>query len=189
MDFEMNTSYSTQDNDNSILSIKSICDYSSEVNVIDGIINILNLLIKQNKNLKNYLKLEKKQEKSIFSAQSIPTISLKDYLERIKIYSQVENNTLITSLIYVDRLCQKTNLILTPYNIHRIIFTAILLSLKYNEDLIYDFSYYSKIAGVSVKELKKLESEFINLIDFSLYVEKEQFEKYKHYLFECFDNL
>ena len=96
------------------------------------------------------------QEKSIFSAQSIPTISLKDYLERIKIYSQVENNTLITSLIYVDRLCQKTNLILTPYNIHRIIFTAILLSLKYNEDLIYDFSYYSKIAGVSVKELKKL---------------------------------
>ena len=62
----MNTSYSTQDNDNSILSIKSICDYSSEVNVIDGIINILNLLIKQNKNLKNYLKLEKKTRKKYF---------------------------------------------------------------------------------------------------------------------------
>ncbi len=189
MDFEMNTSFSTQDNDNSSISCYSICDYSSEGKIVDGIIDILNLLVEQNKGLKNYLKLVKKQEKSIFSMKSIPTISLKDYLERVISYSKIENNTLITSLIYIDRLCQKTNLILTPYNMHRIIFTSILLSLKYNEDTLYSFSFYSKIAGVNVKELKSLESEFIKLIDFSLYVEAEQFEKYKQYLLDCYEKL
>jgi hypothetical protein len=189
MDFEMNTSFSTQDNDNSSISCYSICDYSSEGKIVDGIIDILNLLVEQNKGLKNYLKLVKKQEKSIFSMKSIPTISLKDYLERVISYSKIENNTLITSLIYIDRLCQKTKLILTPYNMHRIIFTSILLSLKYNEDLIYNFSFYSKIAGINVKELKKLESEFVKLINFSLYVETEQFEKYKQSLIGCYENL
>ena len=189
MDFEMNTSFSTQDNDNSSISCYSICDYSSEGKIVDGIIDILNLLVEQNKGLKNYLKLVKKQEKSIFSMKSIPTISLKDYLERVISYSKIENNTLITSLIYIDRLCQKTNLILTPYNIHKITFTSILLSLKYNEDLIYNFSFYSKIAGINVKELKKLESEFVNLINFSLYVEREQFEKYRQSLIGCYENL
>ena len=72
---------------------------------------------------------------------------------------------------------------------HRIIFTSILLSLKYNEDLIYNFSFYSKIAGINVKELKKLESEFVKLINFSLYVETEQFEKYKQSLIGCYENL
>ena len=189
MDFEMNNSFSTQDNDNSEISFYDNCDYSSEEKIFHGIINILDLLIKKNKDLKNYLKIVKKQEKSIFSSKSIPEISLQDYLKRIISYSQIENNTLITSLIYIDRLCQKTKLILTPYNMHRIIFTSILLSLKYNEDTLYSFSFYSKIAGVNVKELKSLESEFIKLIDFSLYVEAEQFEKYKQYLLDCYEKL
>ena len=66
MDFEMNTSFSTQDNDNSSISCYSICDYSSEGKIVDGIINILNLLVEQNKGLKNYLKIVKKTRKNYF---------------------------------------------------------------------------------------------------------------------------
>ena len=61
------------------------------------------------------------------------------------------------------------------------------MALKYNEDINYDFSYYSKVAGISIKELKKLESEFVYLIDFSLYVQTEQFDKYKEYLLNSDD--
>ena len=42
--------------------------------------------------------------------------------------------------------------------------------------------YYSKIAGVSLKELKKLESEFVSKINFELYINEKDFEKYREYL-------
>ena len=42
--------------------------------------------------------------------------------------------------------------------------------------------YYSKIAGVSLKELKKLESKFFYKINFELYINENDFEKYKEYL-------
>ena len=84
MQCELNQSYSTIDN--SIISDKELPNYSQKL---------------------------KKQEKSIFNAKKIPKISLKEYLERIKFYTEIENNTLIISLIYIDRLLQNTNLILT----------------------------------------------------------------------------
>ena len=75
-----------------------------------------------------------------FSANSIPNISINDYLTRIQVYSGIEKSTLILSLILIDHLCKKAELILTYYNIHRILFGVVLISIKYNED-----SYYYKV--------------------------------------------
>ena len=91
-------------------------------------------------------------------------------------------NTLITGLIYIDRLCQETNITLTYYNIHRIIFTSILLSIKYNEDKYYKDRYYADIAGVSIKELNYLEYIYVKMIHFQLYVNDKIFKRYKLYL-------
>ncbi len=180
MENELNNSFSTQEN--SIHSNSFECNFSLNSKISEGIIKILNKLIKKNKHLLNYQKVILKQEKSIFSQNHIPEISLENYLNRIKKYTEIEDNTLIISLIYIDRLLQESRLILTSYNIHRILFTSILLALKYNEDLIYEFYYYSKIAGVSVEELSQLESEFLHLIDFNLFVEKDEFNTYKEFL-------
>ena len=68
--------------------------------------------------------------------------------------------------MYIDRICQISSVILTPYNIHRIIFVSILMAIKYNEDICFEFEFYSKIAGIPMKELKSLEREFIDLIQF-----------------------
>ncbi len=56
---------------------------------------------------------------------------------------------------------------------------AILLAIKYNEDLQYDFNFYSMIAGIPMKELKYLESEFTCLIKFNLYINDEDYRDYK----------
>ena len=151
-------------------------------NIINNMTVILNQLISQHKNSLNYKKIIRNQKESVFSAKDPPQISILDYLNRIKYYSQIENNTLICSLIYIDKLCTLSEIVLTELNIHRILFTAILLSIKYNEDLIYKMDYYSKIAGVSLKELKKLESEFVSKINFELYINEKDFEKYREYL-------
>ena len=161
---------------------KNIVKESQNNSYIKTIIKVLTLILEENKTITDYKQIIIIQSKSIFSSHSIPKISLLNYLKRIQIYSQIETPTLICSLIYIDRLCNFTGIILTYYNIHRILFSAILMSIKFNEDRYYDNKYYSKIAGVKVKELKQIEYKFLDLIDFKLFISEDEFLKYKIFL-------
>ena len=107
----------------------------SNLNLIKSISQTLSSILENNKTQNNYKEIIKKQSKMVFSANLIPNISIEDYLIRIQTYSKIENSTLIISLILIDRVCQRNNLTLTYYNIHRILFSSILISIKFNEDL------------------------------------------------------
>ena len=150
--------------------------------LINAISVTLSTIIEENKKLQNYKEILMRQSKMIFSSKTIPNISIYDYLIRIQTYSLIEKSTLILSLIYIDRLCELCKLTLTFYNIHRIVFAAILIAIKYNEDNFYDNKYYAEIAGVKLKELKLIEYQFVELIDFNMYVSDEIFNKYNTYL-------
>ena len=153
-------------------------------NLIKSISQILLTIIEDNKKLSNYKEIIKSQKNMVFSSNSIPSISLNDYLIRIQTYSQIEKSTLIISLILIDHICKKAQLILTYHNIHRILFGAILISIKYNEDTYYDNKYYSDIAGVKLKELKLIEYTFLELNNFNVFVSGEEYEQYRQYLEE-----
>ena len=86
------------------------------------------------------------------------------------------------ALIYIDRLCRLGKIILTCYNIHRILFTAVLLAIKYNEDNYFENEYYAKIAGVKNFELKNSEYNFFYKCNFDMYVDEETFGKYCKYI-------
>ena len=51
-------------------------------------------------------------------------------------------------------MCRKSGILLTNYNIHRILFSSLIISIKYNEDSYFDNNFYSQIAGVKPNELK-----------------------------------
>lgn len=157
------------------------------LNLIKAISQTLTSILENNKKLPNFKEILKNQGKMVFSANLIPDISIEEYLIRIQTYANMERSTLIISLILIDRLCQQSNLTLTYHNIHRIIFSSILISIKYNEDNYYDNKYYAEIAGVKIKELKLLEYNFISLLHFNLFIQDDIYEKYKQYLleFEC----
>ena len=154
------------------------------LNLIKAISQTLTSILENNKKMPNFKEILKSQGKMVFSANLIPDISIEEYLIRIQKYANMETSTLIMSLILIDRLCQKANLTLTYHNIHRIIFSAILISIKYNEDNYYDNKYYADIAGVKLKELQLLEYNFISLLHFNLFIQDEIYEKYKKYLFD-----
>ena len=154
------------------------------LNLIKAISQTLTTIIENNKKMPNFKEILKNQGKMPFSANLIPNISIEEYLIRIQTYANMETSTLIVSLILIDRLCQRANLTLTYHNIHRIIFSAILISIKYNEDNYYDNQFYAEIAGVKLKELKLLEYSFISLLHFNLFIQDEIYEKYKQYLFD-----
>ena len=150
--------------------------------LIKSISQTLVTILENNKKKPNYKEIVKKQSKMAFSANLIPNISIEDYLLRIQTYSNIEKSTLIISLIFIDKLCHTADVTLTHYNIHRILFTAILISIKYNEDSFFDNKYYSEIAGVKIKELKLLEYTFISMVNFKFFVHTELYEKYRSYL-------
>ena len=157
-------------------------------NLIKSISQTLLQILENNKKMSNYKKVIHKQIKSPFSSNIIPKISLEAYLLRIQAYSNMEKSTLIIGLIFIDKLCNISDIVLTYYNIHRIVFSALLISIKYNEDSFYDNKYYSEIAGVNLKELKMLEYSFTTQVNFNLFVNKNIYEKCENYL-EHLENL
>jgi DNA-directed RNA polymerase subunit L len=154
----------------------------NNLDLIKSISSALTTILEENKKLDNYKEIIKKQSKMVFSANSIPNISIKDYLIRIQTYSGIEKSTLILSLILIDHICKKSDLILTYFNIHRVLFGSILISIKFNEDSYYDNKFYAEIAGVKLKELKLIEESFFQLNDFNVYVDFQEYEQYTKYL-------
>lgn len=98
---------------------------------------------------------------------------------RIHKYAQCSNECFILALIYIDRLIQRNNFLLTELNVHRVVITAILLAAKFFDDAYYNNAYYSKVGGVLVSEMNGLEVDFLFRINFSLHVTPELFDKYK----------
>jgi hypothetical protein len=148
-------------------------------NFAKSISNIINELIDSNS------KNENENKNDIFETKGIPDISLYEYLIRIISYSNCEENTLILSLIYIDKIAKIKQL--NKFNIYKIVFTSILISLKFYEDEIFPNSYYSQIAGVSEKELIIMEYDFCILLNFNLFIKEEIFNTFKKALEKMID--
>ena len=151
--------------------------------IINSIAEMLTSISETNNPLPIQTEFKKKYSK-LFS-EKIPKVSLYDYISRFQKYSCHEKNTMIISLIYIDRLCEINGLNLTSYNIHRIFFISNLIAIKYNEDDIYTNKYYSQLAGIPLEELNTMENHFLELIDYNLFIHENEFKKYEEYL----DNL
>lgn len=153
-----------------------------EINVSDktihSIAKIFETLIQENKKIKDYKKILRSQASSPFSNKVKPPITLENYLSRIGEYSGVEASTMIIALVYIDRVVDSSHVIITEYNIHRLLFTSILCASKYNEDSVYDNTYYSEIAGVSIKELNSMEASLAEMLDFKFFVDTDEFNTY-----------
>ena len=140
-------------------------------------------LISQNKIKKNYKELLKKQKKNIFNSIKIPKLSLGDFLYRITYYTKVSGETLISSLILISRYCKNLNIILSVYNIHRLLFISIMVNIKFMEDKIFSNTFYSTICGVKLADLNEMEYEFLCGIHFEMYIHSQIFNKYQNLIF------
>ena len=92
------------------------------INLINAISKTLTTILESNKKLKNYKEIIKSQSIMYFSANSIPNITIKDYLIRIQNYSEIEKSTLILAIILIDHMCKRSGVLLTHYNIHLVRF-------------------------------------------------------------------
>ena len=142
-------------------------------------INLLHIISK-NKLKLNYKTLLKKQKNNIFNIQKIPKLSIGDFIYRITYYTKVSEVTLISSLILMERYCKNNNIILTVYNIHRLLFISIMVNIKFMEDKHFLNSFYAMICDVKLSYLNKMEYEFLSGIQFQLLINKNVYYKYRN---------
>ena len=167
--------------ENAIINLQDNIEIEN-LDLINSISNTLNTILEKNKKLSNYEDILKNQSKMYFSSYTIPTITIKEYLTRIQIYSGVESSTLILALILIDKMCKRSGILLTYFNIHRILFSSLLISIKYNEDSFFNNTFYSQIAGVKPEELQLLEYTFLEYNDFNVFVKDFEYTQYEKYL-------
>lgn len=161
---------------------------SSNSNLLKGISKLLNTLIdSKTDNPRIYKKIIKDQKYSIFSLIDLPPFSLEEYLERLDFLMGLEESTIILALMYINSFITYSNIIITPLNVHKIIFTALLITVKFNQDNIYNMQYYSDVSGIDVDEISQMEYEFLNTIKFKLFRQQNEFQIYKEYLTEIID--
>lgn len=143
------------------------------------------------KNLKEIIKenIQNNQMKyvqnDIFFFNTIPGISIDDYINRIYKYTKMDISTLIMSIIYVDKFCENERYVLCMNNIHKLLLTSCLLSIKFNEDININMKYYSEIAGIPIFDLKNLEFYLCVKLRFSFFVSYEIYQKYFEYFYKC----
>ena len=172
---------STQSDSSTCISIRNrfSFDFINE-KLIQKICLLLEALINFNK--KKSLK-KKIYKRTSFDLKRIPFISLYDYIYRIIKYTHIDDNTLIKALIYLDLFNRNNKYIISYFNIHKLIFVAIVLSVKYSETGFLTNKSYAKIGGISINELYNLEIKFCRYINYRLYINKELFEKYSKHIY------
>ena len=115
---------------------------------------------------------------------------------RIKKYFQCSYECFVCSLAYIDLMIQNPHFVLNAYSIHRTILTTyfqqpqLIFSLveaaKFYDDSFFNNELYARIGGVPVDEMNSLELEFVFLINFSLLITPEVYQKfYNELLVHC----
>lgn len=168
----LNSSFSDIKKNDKIFQISE--EETVPLKTIEIISDLLNNICEENKDKSENINKNIKP----FMTKNIPSMPIKNYLIRLCQFTKINESTIILILIYIDRICNINKFTLTYRNIYKLILSSMVVAIKYNEDNFYSSEIYAKIGGLSIKELNYLEFHFLILIKFSLFIEKELFDKY-----------
>jgi len=114
-----------------------------------------------------------------FQSSYAPEVSILSYLERIRKYARCSESCFVVALIYIDRMIEMRNIVLSNLNVHRVVITSVLIAAKFLDDLFYNNAFYARLGGISTGEMNTLELEFLHFIGFSLNVSPDVYAKYQ----------
>lgn len=117
---------------------------------------------------------------TIFDSIEIPPISIQSYLARIVQYSECTSHSIIMALVYIDTLVNDDEcpVLISQYNAHRFLITAIMIASKFIEDRYFDNNVYSQISGFSLEEINVLERQFLSYIGFNVNTDPQLYINY-----------
>ncbi|KAL3538089.1 hypothetical protein ACH5RR_001455 [Cinchona calisaya] len=124
---------------------------------------------------------EKKDVVTIFHGSRAPTLSIRQYIERIFKYANCSPSCFVVAYVYMETFLRRTNGHLTSLNVHRLLITSFMLAVKFLEDECYNNVYYAKVGGITTAEINRLEMKLLVAVDFRLHVSIQTFD---HFCFQ-----
>jgi hypothetical protein len=113
-----------------------------------------------------------------FDGDVVENYTMKLYLERIISLSSIESSTMIYAFALFDIYCEKNDFYVTEENSFKLIFVAIAISMKFNEDVTYRNKDFAEIGGLSTEEFNFLEVKFLTSLDYKIKVSEELYMMY-----------
>lgn len=104
-----------------------------------------------------------------FHSRAPPGITVQDYLSRIVRYTSLERTSLLSTVIYIDRLCSAfPAFVVSSLTIHRFLITATTVASKGLCDAFCTNTHYAKVGGITLSELNVLELELLSRTDWRI---------------------
>ena len=112
------------------------------------------------------------------------------YIRKIFNKMQLATECIIVTLIYLEKLLLKSKVEIRYSNWKAILFTSILLASKFWEDICFwNVDYVEALGLYPLKSVNRMESEFVALCDYNIYVSAQMYENYYNTIKETFSNL
>ena len=116
------------------------------------------LMVLTSELLKDLIEQEGSPCNSPFNANTIPSMSLLEFLKRLHKYTKYSAECLVLSIIYIDRYnLELEDFRLNNFNVYKMVLVTVLLAAKFQDDFYYDNKAYEFAGGVNAMHLHQLE--------------------------------
>eukprot|EP00177_Eucheuma_denticulatum_P008451 GFKZ01015367.1.p1 GENE.GFKZ01015367.1~~GFKZ01015367.1.p1 ORF type:complete len:335 (+),score=65.08 GFKZ01015367.1:958-1962(+) len=111
--------------------------------------------------------------------------ALEFYMRRLVQYVHASHAAFVTMFVYLDRVQKACRaLVASEMNCHRLVFTCLVLAVKYLEDEVHSNVYYAKVGGLTAEEMNALEVKLLEVLDWNLSVSPEVYAGYEEGLIQ-----
>lgn len=108
---------------------------------------------------------------TVFDAdpQQPPVISIGNYMRHWLVHSDCSIDCAGLALGYLLR----SRVSVHRLNMHRLMLGALVLAVKWRDDLYYSNEFYAGVGGVTTEEVNRLEAEMLRLCDWSMHIDSD----------------
>lgn len=112
-----------------------------------------------------------------FHSVRVPKVSLSSYASRIQKYFRCTDECFVLCLVYIDRIVKHNpDIQVTDLSCHRLLLTGCMVAAKFHDDEYASNEYFAKVGGIETKELNALEAEFLQLLDWKVFVRRKEYD-------------
>lgn len=142
--------------------------------VLSTTIDVLNQLASESSNIND---MQDCRLSDVFYTKASSKASIEFFVNRIHEHFELCDSSLIVMMIYLNKA--SLSLPINKDNAFKMILGAAIAAVKFCYDEIYDDKFYAKVGGVTTNVFAQIESAFLNLIDYELYISEELYNSFE----------
>ena len=118
-----------------------------------------------------------------FYSFKLSTVTLDDYFTLIHNHAKCSSSCYVIAFIYIVKFLMANPLfILNKVNVQKVIATAMVIAIKYNDDSYVDNEDFADAIGMTLEELNEAEVSMLTLLEFETFVSPEVYLYYEEML-------